>query len=78
MTARKKAMGTSNGEARQWMVKQKFLRKDVQETVADGLWELHGSGESWGRGRSPEEVLVSLISNDPTDPSSPHRNHLPG
>lgn len=78
MTARKKAMGTSNGEARQWMVKQKFLRKDGQETVADGLWELRGSGESWGRGRSPEEVLVSLISNDPTDPSPPHRNHLPG
>lgn len=77
MTARMKAMGTSNGEARQWMVK-KFLRTDGQERVADGLWELHGSGESWGRGRSPEEVLVSLISNDPTHPSPPHRNHLPG
>ena len=33
MTARKKAMGTSNGEARQWMVKQKLLRKDGQEGV---------------------------------------------
>lgn len=78
MTARKKAMGTSNGEARQWMVKQKFLRKDGQEGVADGLWELCGSGESWGKDRSPEEVLVSLISTDPTDPPLPHRNYLPG
>lgn len=78
MTARKKPMGTSNGQARQWMVKQKFLRKYGQEGVADGLWELCGSGESWGRDRSPEEVLVSLISTDPTDPPLPHRNYLPG